>query len=89
MGIGLCNAVLFSANGTFRRLLEDGDEEAGISLLRIGLAGSMAGAMMAFVNCPVELLKVRLQIQDTSSGKLVQCDIYSYCEISPCSIGIL
>lgn len=75
MGIGLCNAVLFSANGTFRKLLEDGDEEAGMSLWRIGLAGSMAGAMMALVNCPVELLKVRLQIQDSCSQKLVLSNI--------------
>jgi len=29
----------------------------------MGVAGSMAGGVMAFVNCPVELLKVKLQTQ--------------------------
>ena len=32
-------------------------------IVQIGCAGSMAGGVMAFVNCPVELLKVKLQTQ--------------------------
>lgn len=32
--------------------------------VEIGLAGSMAGSVMAFLNCPIELLKVKLQTQD-------------------------
>ncbi|KAF8961776.1 hypothetical protein BGZ46_001296 [Entomortierella lignicola] len=63
MGIGICNAVMFAANGTFRRMLQGGDETKTLSLLQIGTAGSMAGGVMAFVNCPVELLKVKLQTQ--------------------------
>ncbi|ORZ00003.1 mitochondrial carrier domain-containing protein, partial [Lobosporangium transversale] len=63
MGIGICNAVMFAANGTFRRILQGGDETKTLSLLEIGTAGSMAGGVMAFVNCPVELLKVKLQTQ--------------------------
>jgi solute carrier family 25 carnitine/acylcarnitine transporter 20/29 len=35
------------------------------SIVQIGSAGSMAGGVMAFVNCPVELLKVKLQTQYT------------------------
>lgn len=35
------------------------------------MAGSCSGVVMAFVNCPVELLKVRLQIQSSSQMKLV------------------
>lgn len=31
---------------------------------QIGTAGSMAGSVMAFLNCPIELLKVKLQTQD-------------------------
>ncbi|CAO3569782.1 unnamed protein product [Mortierella alpina] len=63
MGIGICNAVMFAANGTFRRMFQGGDETKKLSLFQIGCAGSMAGGVMAFVNCPVELLKVKLQTQ--------------------------
>ncbi|KAF9570568.1 hypothetical protein EC968_001687 [Mortierella alpina] len=63
MGIGICNAVMFAANGTFRRMFQGGDETKQLSLFQIGCAGSMAGGVMAFVNCPVELLKVKLQTQ--------------------------
>lgn len=46
----------------------------------------MAGSVMAFLNCPIELLKVKLQIQDPKgviglSGKLeppVSIYIYIY-----------
>ncbi|KAF9091614.1 hypothetical protein BGX29_011593 [Mortierella sp. GBA35] len=63
MGIGICNAVMFAANGTFRRMFQGGDESKKLSIFQIGCAGSMAGGVMAFVNCPVELLKVKLQTQ--------------------------
>lgn len=33
-------------------------------IVEIGVAGSMAGSVMAFLNCPIELLKVKLQTQD-------------------------
>lgn len=38
---------------------------------RVSVAGGMAGALMAFVNCPVELLKVRLQTQDRAGPQQV------------------
>ncbi|KAG0007467.1 hypothetical protein BGZ80_004633, partial [Entomortierella chlamydospora] len=71
MGIGICNAVMFAANGTFRRMLQGGDETKTLSLIQVGTAGSMAGGVMAFVNCPVELLKVKLQTQYGPSGGVV------------------
>lgn len=63
-GIGFCNAVMFTANGWSRRLLQNGDEKRVLSIFEIGVAGSMAGSVMAFLNCPIELLKVKLQTQD-------------------------
>ncbi|KAF7724998.1 hypothetical protein EC973_000491 [Apophysomyces ossiformis] len=74
-GIGLCNAVVFMSNGEFRRMLQKGDSNKVLSLAEVGMAGSMAGSVMAFFNCPIELLKVRLQTQDPAgvigaSGKL-------------------
>lgn len=62
-------------NGEFRRMLQGGDTNKVLSLAEIGIAGSMAGTVMAFFNCPIELLKVKLQTQDPAgiigvNGKL-------------------
>lgn len=47
------------------KIKKKGGEKANIiSLVEIGIAGSMAGSVMAFLNCPIELLKVKLQTQD-------------------------
>jgi len=69
MGVGICNAVLFSANGNFRRLLHK-DSAIPLSLTQIGVAGALSGGVMSLLNCPVELLKVRLQVQYTQSAAL-------------------
>ncbi|KAI8378532.1 mitochondrial carrier domain-containing protein [Blakeslea trispora] len=61
-GIGFCNAVMFMSNGYFKRLLQKDNKP--LSIAEIGIAGSMAGSVMAFLNCPIELLKVKLQTQD-------------------------
>ncbi|KAJ1970768.1 hypothetical protein H4R35_005669 [Dimargaris xerosporica] len=63
-GIGICNAVVFAANGYFRRLLQGPDATSNpLSLGQYALAGGLAGGVMAFFNCPIELLKVKLQVQ--------------------------
>ncbi|KAJ1878815.1 hypothetical protein LPJ57_003195 [Coemansia sp. RSA 486] len=61
-GIGFCNAVVFAANGFFLRLLQSGSSEP-LSLGQKAAAGGLAGGVMSFLNCPVELLKVKLQTQ--------------------------
>ncbi|KAI9097242.1 mitochondrial carrier domain-containing protein [Phlyctochytrium arcticum] len=66
MGVGVCNAVLFGANGTFRHLIGGGKEQ--LSIGQYALAGSLSGGVMAWVNCPVELLKVKLQTQFSTAG---------------------
>lgn len=53
---------MFMSNGYFRRLLQN--DRKALSVVEIGLAGSMAGSVMSFLNCPIELLKVKLQIQN-------------------------
>ncbi|KAI8062646.1 mitochondrial carrier domain-containing protein [Gongronella butleri] len=73
-GIGLCNAVVFMSNGAFRRMLQGG-EDRPLTLGEVGLAGALAGSVMSFFNCPIELLKVKLQTQDPkgvigANGKL-------------------
>ena len=52
------------SNGEFRRILQGGNPSKELSLSEIFIAGSMAGTVMAFFNCPIELLKVKLQTQD-------------------------
>ncbi|RKP14577.1 mitochondrial carrier domain-containing protein [Piptocephalis cylindrospora] len=68
MGIGICNSVLFTANGYFRRMLTPPDSTEPLSLGHMMIAGGLSGSVMAFVNCPVELLKVKLQVQGNSTG---------------------
>ncbi|CAG8479606.1 3882_t:CDS:2 [Acaulospora morrowiae] len=65
MGIGICNATLFSVNANFRRMVSGGDTTRTLSLYEVGASGALTGAVMAFVNTPVELLKVQLQTQHT------------------------
>ncbi|RKP24594.1 mitochondrial carrier domain-containing protein [Syncephalis pseudoplumigaleata] len=66
-GIGICNAVLFTANGYFRSMLRERRPEHECSrpftVRELMLAGGLSGLAMALVNCPVELLKVKLQVQ--------------------------
>ncbi|KAI9226092.1 MAG: mitochondrial carrier domain-containing protein [Piptocephalis tieghemiana] len=68
MGIGICNSVLFTANGYFRRLLTPEGSKEPLSLQKMMMAGALSGSIMAFVNCPVELLKVKLQVQGNATG---------------------
>ena len=61
------NAVLFAAYGQFQRLLA-GKEKRELGLLDLSLAGAGAGGVVSFVLTPVELIKGRLQVQQ-SMGK--------------------
>lgn len=58
VGFGVCNAVVFSTNGYFRRLFSSAND---LSLGKIMLAGGCSGAIVSVVNCPFELVKVKLQ----------------------------
>ncbi|KAJ1987377.1 hypothetical protein GGI25_005782 [Coemansia spiralis] len=66
-GIGFCNAVVFTANGFFQRLLQANSNEP-LTIGQKAVAGGLAGGVMSFLNCPVELLKVKLQTQYGSAG---------------------
>ena len=62
------NAVLFLSYGIFKTLL--GGQEAAargedLSLFRLSLAGAGAGAVVPCVLTPVELVKCRLQVQNS------------------------
>jgi solute carrier family 25 carnitine/acylcarnitine transporter 20/29 len=62
------------SNGYFRRLLLNGADRE-LTLAEVGIAGAFAGSVMSFFNCPIELLKVKLQTQDPkgvigATGKL-------------------
>lgn len=46
--------------------MQDGDPNKVLSLSEMTVAGALSGVVIAFVLCPVELVKVRLQVQRTS-----------------------
>ncbi|RKP10217.1 mitochondrial carrier domain-containing protein [Thamnocephalis sphaerospora] len=68
MGIGICNATLFSTNENFRRLLQAGDPGKELTLSEMTLAGALSGAVLALVLCPMELVKIRMQVQYEGAG---------------------
>ncbi|KNC99059.1 uncharacterized protein SPPG_06008 [Spizellomyces punctatus DAOM BR117] len=67
LGVGICNAVLFAANGGFRRWIGGGREDLTVG--EYVFAGALSGGVIAWVNCPVELLKVKLQTQYTTGSE--------------------
>ena len=62
--LSFSNSVLFASNGFFQRHLLLDRVSHSSQLDRVAFSGSLSGVIMAGVNCPVELLKVRLQVQD-------------------------
>ena len=61
------NAVLFFAYSNFKRALGEVPGERELSLLELSLAGAGAGTVVPFVLTPVELIKCRLQVQQSIS----------------------
>ncbi|KAK2140753.1 hypothetical protein NP493_5593g00003 [Ridgeia piscesae] len=68
--VGLLNSIFFGVYGLTLRVLSTGRnrEEKGIPYYRdIFIAGAFAGAVQAIPACPIELVKVRLQVQKGGS----------------------
>nr|CAG8454956.1 11958_t:CDS:2 [Entrophospora candida] len=63
LGNAISNAILFSTNKKFRGMFNDGDPTHSLTLNEIAKAGALTGVVMSLVNCPIELLKVKLQTQ--------------------------
>jgi hypothetical protein len=61
--LGSCaeNAVLFTAYGSFKRMLGETPDHK-LSLFQLATAGSGAGMVVSFVLTPFELIKCRLQV---------------------------
>lgn len=62
------NAVLFWAYNHCRIFLGETPHGPDLSLLQLSTAGAGAGAVVSFVLTPVELVKCRLQVQNSASG---------------------
>lgn len=67
VGVAFVNAVLFSAYGVGKSL--QSGSSAKLSLYQIAGAGGFAGAVNAFVASPIELIKIRMQIQRSKGGR--------------------
>ena len=61
------NAILFLAYGNFKTLLGEIPGEKELTLLQLSMAGAGAGTVVPFVLTPVELIKCRLQVQQSMS----------------------
>jgi len=67
IGAGIANAFVFTAYGWTRRSVlgkDDGDGGRGTDSLRnVFICGLGAGVGAAVINCPMELVRIKLQIQ--------------------------
>jgi len=61
LGLAFQNAIIFGVQGQLRKFLEP-------SLKNEMLAGAVTGATQAVITGPIELAKIRLQIQGTGGG---------------------
>jgi solute carrier family 25 carnitine/acylcarnitine transporter 20/29 len=81
IGFGICNAVVFSANGYLKRLLTtfQTDTYQGcndtLSIAKIMIAGGSSGAIVAVINCPFELVKVKLQTSNNAYKNVIDCGL--------------
>uniref|UniRef100_T1IWV9 Mitochondrial basic amino acids transporter n=1 Tax=Strigamia maritima TaxID=126957 RepID=T1IWV9_STRMM len=63
-GVAVINALIFGVYGNVQKSLPDPN-----SCTSIFLAGATAGIMQSVVCCPIELVKLRMQIQEDSMKK--------------------
>lgn len=66
-GISIVNAVLFSAYGWMKNVQSSNGGQL-LSIREIAVAGAFAGIVNSFVLSPVELFKIRLQAEHSSSS---------------------
>jgi hypothetical protein len=66
------NAVLFVVYNAIKRQMSAKPGEKDLSLLQLSIAGAGAGAVVPFVLTPFELVKCRLQVQNSASSGFTQ-----------------
>lgn len=69
------NAVVFMAHEAMLGHIQDGMEKEEESYGHLWLSGAAAGLVSALVQCPTELVKIRLQLFSSN----VSVDALSYC----------
>eukprot|EP00455_Lapot_gusevi_P017333 TRINITY_DN1921_c0_g1_i2.p1 TRINITY_DN1921_c0_g1~~TRINITY_DN1921_c0_g1_i2.p1 ORF type:complete len:293 (+),score=35.48 TRINITY_DN1921_c0_g1_i2:98-976(+) len=78
----VCNAVLFAVYGQMQRLMHQWNGSKTISAAQYWLCGGVAGGVGAYLYCPIEAIKVRMQMQyHLSPNKLlyrnpIDCGLY-------------
>lgn len=72
--VAIFNAVLFTARGQMEALLRSAPGEQ-LSVGQQCIAGAGAGFAVAFVACPTELIKCRLQAQSALAAQVLSTDM--------------
>ncbi len=72
LGDSLTNSIIFGVYGLSRRAqLKQGQTEehfSTLSLMQIGISGAAVGVVAGVILAPVELIKVKLQVQTNALG---------------------
>ena len=65
------NAIYFGTYGNILKMLSANDQNIPASFGKVCMAGTMAGAIQLAVCCPVELVKVQLQMNTGKYTKIL------------------
>ena len=67
LGMAVINAIVFGVQGNLMRRLMQSDDRTPL-WFKSSLSGAVAGAVQSIICCPVELFKLRRQIQEDHVG---------------------
>jgi solute carrier family 25 carnitine/acylcarnitine transporter 20/29 len=67
VGVAMVNAMLFGVYGAILESMLTDPKQQSPTYTQIFIAGSGSGFINAFVSCPMELVKIKLQNQTTAS----------------------
>ena len=66
LSVGLINAIYFGGYSTLKPNFDGKNQISNKNYLQIGIAGAFGGAVQWTLACPVDVIKVKLQVQTTT-----------------------
>lgn len=81
IGISFCVSIQFGANEFMKNVMQNYKKTNDLTPLNLATSGGFAGFCSAFIASPVELLRIKLQAQDSASTKFtgsIQCLRYLF-----------
>eukprot|EP00743_Colponemidia_sp_Colp-15_P001943 GILK01002115.1.p1 GENE.GILK01002115.1~~GILK01002115.1.p1 ORF type:complete len:310 (-),score=50.22 GILK01002115.1:112-1041(-) len=71
-GVSFFNAALFLVFGQTKAIMTNNDPNATLTIRQNFIAGGITGAFVSLIECPVDLLKIKMQSQTVVAGAAPQ-----------------